>query len=69
VDTGDTTGSTTENITTTTTKKKRRKKTDKDWEYSSGKNLQQTTLFGVNQTKADVEVYGNILQAKEDNTF
>jgi hypothetical protein len=67
-DTGDT-GSTTENITTTTTKKKRRKKTDKDWEYSSNTSFQQTTLSGGNQTKADVEVYGNILQTKEDNTF
>ena len=68
-DAGDTTGSTTEKITTTTTKKKRRKKTDKDWEYSSDKRFQQTTLFGGNQTKADVEIYGDKLQTKEDNTF
>ena len=67
-DTGDT-GSITENITTTTTKKKKKKKTDKDWEYSSNKSFQQTTLSGSNQTKAGIEVYGNILQTKEDNTF
>ena len=63
------TGSTTENITTQTTKKKQRKKTGKDWEYSSIKGFQQTTLSGRNQTKADVEVYGDILPTKEENTF
>ena len=68
-ETGDTTGSTTENITTTTTKNKRRKKTDKDWEYGSTKSFQQTTLSGGNQTKADLEVYGDKLQTKEDNIF
>jgi len=55
--------------TTQTTNKKRRKKTDKDWEYSGSKSFQQTTLSGGNQTKANVEVYGDILQHKEENTF
>jgi hypothetical protein len=52
-------------------RKKRRKKTDKDWEYNNngGKRFQQMTLLGTNQTKADVEAFGDKLQAKEDNTF
>jgi hypothetical protein len=63
---------TTEKTVIDNTRKKRRKKTDKDWEYNNnqgGKRMHQMTLFGMNQTKADVEVFGDKLQAKEDNTF
>jgi hypothetical protein len=65
--TGDTTGTITN--TNSPSKTKRRKKTDKDWEYNTGKRLQQTTLLGVNQEKADVEEFGDKFQPKEDNTF
>ncbi len=67
-ETGNNTGN---NITTENKNKKRRKKTDKDWEYNNnnGKKLQQTTLFGVNQEKADVEAFGDKLSPKPDNTF
>ena len=69
-DTGDT-GTTSKNTSTKNNNKKRRKKTDKDRDYnnSSGKKLHQTTLLVVNQTKADVEDFGDKLLTKEDNTF
>ena len=52
-------------------RKKRRKKRDKDWNYrtTTGRNLQQTTLFGKNLEKADLEVFGDSLKAKESNNF
>jgi hypothetical protein len=65
--TRDTKGTITDNKSPSKTK--RRKKTDKDWGYNKGKRLQQTTLLGANQEKADVEEFGDKLQSKEENTF